>query len=253
MSKYTTEVRYICETYAGVPESQGYDRVDEIIDESQGQIFENYEIFDEAYRTVLNHKILRHYYVREICAETVGLWKLYLNNKMNEIMPYYNKLYSSALLDFNPLYDVDITTTHEGEESGENAGERDGTNQNTQTNNLTSDTDYDSTTKVRFSDTPQGGLNGMQSVEQNLYLTSATITDVDGNTTTKNTGTIGNNGTNHEESTGNFSSMKSYTERVAGKRGGLSYSKMIEEFRKTFLRIDEMIIKELEDCFFKLY
>lgn len=253
MSKYTTEVRYICETYAGVDESQGYDRVDDIIDNSQNQIFEKYEIFDEAYRAVLNHKILKHYYVREICAETVGLWKLWLNAKMDEIMPYYNKLYRSALLDFNPLYDVDVMTTHEGEESGKNSGERDGTNQNTQTNNLTSDTDYDSTTTTRFSDTPQGGLDGMQSVRDNLYLTSAQITDVDGNTTTKNTGTVGNSGSNHEESTGNFSSMKSYTERVAGKRGGISYSKMIEEFRKTFLRIDEMIIDELKDLFFKLY
>lgn len=27
--------------------------------------------------------------------------------KLNTIMPYYNQLYKSALLEFNPLYDAD--------------------------------------------------------------------------------------------------------------------------------------------------
>lgn len=37
---------------------------------------------------------------------------------MNIIMPYYNKLYESALLTFNPFYDVDLTTQHEGNQNG---------------------------------------------------------------------------------------------------------------------------------------
>ena len=85
MSKYTTQVRFICESLAGYDESQGYDEVDSIVETAAPQIFEEYPIFDEAYRLPLNKKILRHFYTREICAETVGLWKLWLNNKMNEI------------------------------------------------------------------------------------------------------------------------------------------------------------------------
>lgn len=119
MSKYTTEVRFICETYAGREESGSYADVDEIISESREQIFGEYPIFDEQYRPVLETKILRHYYTREICAETVGLWKLWLNNKMNEIMPYYNQLYQSELLKFNPFYDIDLSTSHARNENGE--------------------------------------------------------------------------------------------------------------------------------------
>ena len=32
MSKYTTEVRYICEHYAGLNESTGFEDVDEIVE-----------------------------------------------------------------------------------------------------------------------------------------------------------------------------------------------------------------------------
>ena len=107
MSKYTTQVRFICENYAGLTESVGYGKVDEIIASARKKVFDfPYPIFDETYRNVLETKILKHFYTREIGAETVGLWKLWLNTKMNEIMPYYNKLYKSELLDFNPLYDV---------------------------------------------------------------------------------------------------------------------------------------------------
>lgn len=113
MSKYTTEVRYICETEAGLDESVGGNNVEDVIRLSRGKIFDfNYPIYDESYRNVLETKILKHFYTREIGLETVGLWKLKLNTKMNEIMPYYNQLYKSALLEFNPLWTEEYQTLH---------------------------------------------------------------------------------------------------------------------------------------------
>ena len=112
MSKYTTEVRYICEIEAGLSESSGFNNIGQVLHSSHNSVIGDYPIFDEKYRETLNTKILRHYYTREICEETVGLWKLRLNTRMNEIMPYYNKLYSSELLNFNPFYDIDLTTNH---------------------------------------------------------------------------------------------------------------------------------------------
>ena len=77
MSKYTTELRYLIQS--------GFDLG-----------LRNYPIFDENYRSKLNEKILNHYYMREIGFETAGLFKRYLNVKMEEIMPYYNQMYLSA-------------------------------------------------------------------------------------------------------------------------------------------------------------
>ena len=60
----------------------------------------------------LEIKILMHFYTREIGEETFGLWQLRLCDRLNVIMPYYNQLYKSELIKFNPMYDVDLTTEH---------------------------------------------------------------------------------------------------------------------------------------------
>lgn len=63
----------------------------------------NYPIFDEGHRAILNNKIIRHYYFREICCDSPERFNFYLETKMDEIMPYYNQLYKSELLEYNPL------------------------------------------------------------------------------------------------------------------------------------------------------
>ena len=224
MSKYTTEVRFICETEAGLTESVGYSKVDEVLDKSWDKIFDSgdWEIYDEEYRPILCKKILKHFYTREIGAETAGLWKLWLNQRMTEIMPYYNQLYKSTLLEFNPLYDTDYKTegnrkTDEGEESGRETNSdytRTDNLQNKRTDNLNSkridnlqanktynseqtrtDNLHENTSGTRYdlySDTPQGALTG---VESETYLTNARkITD---------TGTRDNTGTQETETNGN--------------------------------------------------
>lgn len=113
MAKYTTEIRSICEHYAGLTESTGFEDVDEIIEKSRNKIFQNYPIFNESHRAELEHKILKHYYMREIGFETVGLFKLFLNERMAEIMPYYNKLYESETFEFDPFKNIDVWNTHE--------------------------------------------------------------------------------------------------------------------------------------------
>ena len=113
MAKYTTEIRSICEHYAGLTESTGFEDVDEIVEKARRKIFQNYPIFNENHRAELEHKILKHYYMREIGFETVGLFKLFLNERMAEIMPYYNKLYESETLEFDPFKNVDVWNTHE--------------------------------------------------------------------------------------------------------------------------------------------
>ena len=75
MSKYTTTIK-------------------NLIDNNFDFQMTSYPIFDENYRTTLNQKILNHYYENEIGFETAALFRFYLNNKLNEIMPYYNDLYN---------------------------------------------------------------------------------------------------------------------------------------------------------------
>lgn len=264
MSKYTTELRYICENYAGLDESTGYNNIAEVIELARPKIFDfDYPIFDASYKNVLETKILKHFYLREICTETIGVWKLFLNQRMNEIMPYYNKLYNSELIEFNPLYDVDLTTDHNKEVNGTGKEtieldetielERGIENDDSTTVNTTNKNDH----WDMFSETPQGGLTGVTS---NEYLTNArhitddttgsTATSTRNNDTTENTDTT-KNSTN--ERTRNLKDIEDYIQHVKGKSGGVSFSKLLQEFRDTFLNIDLRIINDLNDLFFGLW
>lgn len=243
MSKYTTQVRFICETLAGYDVSQGYGNVQEIINQTWDKVFDfDFPIFDEEYRSVLCKKILKHYYTREIGMETVGLWKLRLDTKMNEIMPYFNQLYESAKLEWNPLNDADYTKTHEGEDAGESAS--DGTH--TGTVGDVSHDETDGTVWNVFSDTPQGALTNVQN---ETYLTDARKITEDRESDGRNTRTY--NEANGVDSS--FSNTNEYIEHVVGKMPGKSYSKMIMEFRNTFLNIDVDVIDALSDLFMKLW
>ena len=61
MSNYTTQVRYICETFAGLTESAGVNDVNTIVEQAAPKIFMNFPIWDEEYRLTLETKILKHF------------------------------------------------------------------------------------------------------------------------------------------------------------------------------------------------
>lgn len=251
MSKYTTEVRFICETAAGLSESEGQTSVKQIIAAAIPSVFDfDFPIFDESYRNVLETKILKHYYTREIGLETVGLWKLKLDTKLNEIMPFYNQLYKSELIEFNPMYDVDLTRDHnlKREETTKQDATEKGTTEKTgnvddNTHTETSDnqnsestTDIQNTTGStskeqlgaskthydKYSDTPQGSL---QNVQNDTYLTNARMindtdsrtgeTTVSGNDTSKGTTTANSNTDGTSDTERNISTNDSEEKSVS--------------------------------------
>lgn len=253
MSKYTTEVRFICENSAGLSESEGANNVDSILDKCWNKVFNfDFPIFDENYRQVLCKKILKHYYTREIAHETVGRWKLALNAKLNEIMPYYNQLYKSELLEFNPFYDVDLTRSREG------SGTSNRTSNNTEINsgtskNVSSDSGTNNTVTLnKFSDTPQNSMD-TQGIADSVPLTTVTKVNEDNTTTNESTNTLTKNDSKTGNGTENINNTDKYIEKVKGKQGTENYSSLLKKFRETFLNIDMMIIDDCSDCFFTLW
>ena len=230
MSKYTTEVRFLCESLAGLTESTEYAEVDEVIDKARVKIFSfNYPIFDEAYRGVLEKKILKHFYTREIGLETYGLWKLKLDTKLNEIMPYYNKLYESALIEFNPIYTHDLYRKKDVSVDVADSTEQ-----------VASGTDSGSATKRDlYSDTPQGALTG---VENETYLTDARKTTNEYETENSNSITQSKNG----------NTLEDYLEHVYGYEGK-DASELILKYRQTFLNVDLLVLNELEELFMQVW
>lgn len=239
MSKYTTEVRFICEASCGYDMSQGYGKVSDILAQSWDKIFDfDFPIFDESYRSVLCQKILKHYYTREIGFETVGLWKLKLDTAMNEIMPYYNKMYQSANLDYNPLYDTDYRRMHEGSDESQTDVGATGDDTSHRTNTASG------TAFNAYSDTPQGSL---VNVRNETYLTNATKDTRDSTSADTYTGHTEN------DSTTKYNSTDEYVDHIVGKMPGRSYAALIKEYREALINVDMMIIDELKDLFMKLW
>lgn len=154
---------------------------------------DEYPIYDESKRRQLNDKFIRHYWMREIGCETVGHFCLWCSNTFNEIMPYYNKMYETELLNVERLLGikrhkvVDMLRDFDESSSG----------------NGSADTSTSSTGKStnKFSDTPQDELF-VSKVDAGDYLTNLTIEDTADDTTvgtkSKSDGTIKRDETNKD-------------------------------------------------------
>ncbi len=243
MSKYTTELRYICEVNSGLKESVGYSDIDTILERSWNKIFSfNFPIFKESYRKELCIKILRHFYTREISEETVGLWKLRLQSRMNEIMPYYNKLYEQWARDIDPLYNVDMHTKGGSEHQKDTTTDYDSKFTGKGNSKINGTSEHEKA----YSDTPQGGISQVKNLS---YLTN--FTDV--NNETKSTQDTTQNNTVNDTTIGSEDFTRNYIEEKYGIQGGKSYAELLNEFRQALINIDMMIIGDLENLFMLIW
>lgn len=89
MAEYTIELRHVVENH---------------------KIFDfNYPFYDETKRADFERKFIRHFYFREIGAETIDRFMLYLEDKMNTVFPYYNELFNAANIEYSILNNYNLT------------------------------------------------------------------------------------------------------------------------------------------------
>lgn len=265
MSKYTTELRFICEIKAENLEST--DDIQDVIDKSWDKIFNfDFPIWNEDYRETLCKKIIWFYYFREIGYETAGRWRAALVSKMSNIMPYYNKLYA-ALDEFDPMNATDIYIDREYQSSDTSNRQTTGKNDSTSTGAYSKSGDDDTTdsgtakgttsNQNRFLDTPQGGLNGVLDTD---YLTNATLDDGSNSMTTSNSrenaysekGSSSSDVNATNSGTDDFTGQHTHSEKYH-KHGSDDYYKNIERYQQSLYNIDRRVINELEDLFFQLW
>ena len=77
--------------------------VDDKLEDTREYIFDfDYPVLDEATKKRIEVAILKHYYYREIAFETIGQFKIKLNDRLNLIMGRYNSLYQKQDLSLSP-------------------------------------------------------------------------------------------------------------------------------------------------------
>lgn len=182
---------------------------------------DTYPIFDDNYRQTLNQKILNHYYNNEIGFETPELFKFYLNNKLNEIMPYYNTLYENLkLYDNNLMSNVNLKEVLNRETA----------------NNVSSQSNSSTDTRNLYQDTPQGSLKETD-IDNLKYATNLTLNDSN----------ITDNATSQGDGTEN------YIKTIVGNNGSKYTYELLNELKNGILNIDMMIIDDLNELFMGVF
>ena len=182
---------------------------------------QNYPIFNETYREILNNNILNYYFESEIGFETAELFKFYLNNTMQLIMPKYNEIYKAQETALeNILGNVNLYETSNRQNQNE---------VNTSSNSL-------SNNKNLFQDTPQGKLNFTELENQN-WATNYTMNKTDINDKSQS------NGNNNED----------FTRTIKGNNGNKYNLDLLSEIKTNLLNIDKLIIDELYDLFMGIF
>ena len=215
MSKYTTEVRYICEMFSGFPvEEIPLHPVNEIIEAARPAVFPfDWGAYNAAWKEKLETLVLKKYYTREIANETFALWQLQMEVRFNELAEKYNPAIEALETKGRGLslyYNVDIEST------------------NTRVDNLNTRLTGDS--KDKYSDTPQGAL---EDIDNGKYLTDY-----------RNVNTV-----SEQENTGN--QVNHATEK--GFRGSRTLDELIREEINEPLNILYRFTEEFSDLFFGLW
>ena len=143
-----------------------YTKIRNLAKETHTKIFDfDYYLSSKVEKEDFECQILNHFMMRRIGFETFTAFQLYLENKLNEILPYYNTLFD-ALSDYNLFNDGEVITRNR---------------QDNGTSVLNSTNKVDS----RFSQFPLGQL---EDINDGSYVTTQNVNDG----TSKNNGSTSN-------------------------------------------------------------
>ena len=188
---------------------------------------QDYEIFNEEYRPILNNAILSYYKFREIGFDNPIVFRDRLNQRMDLIMRNkYNALYKAKAIEFNPLYNIEIIETfdHDVNSSSSDESTAGSSNENLQLNS-------------RF---PSEEMTE-DDLSSNLFIDSAL----------KNKATVNDKNLTKGEN----KSKESYTRKTEGSSAGLPFSKAMIQLKDFYekYRLDEQVIAELSDLFMNVW
>jgi hypothetical protein len=235
MAKYTltldTLSKYVWNATGNTLPGSKKDRLQALITWLTLNDTDSYPIEVEDHRQELNIKILNHYWWYEIGVETPQLFRDRLLAKLNEIMPYYNQLYASELIQIDPINPIDYTETTDRTLKNQHQDDSKEDTKNTgtsETHGSTTHNDY-----PRSQIFPDRDYATWRDYKEENYEGSST-------------------GDRSLNNTGNYQDEEDITKK---RKGNLQFSQqtLLTQYRATFLNIDMQIIDELYELFMLIY
>lgn len=214
----------------------------------------------QTWREALNQKIINHYYFNEICCLPPDRFKLFLNNTLNEKMPYFNLLYDAMAEKWkfytggtlNEVIKADGTSSDNGTKTGTDVLARSGID--TTNNSSLQNQNSDSFNLAVSSDTPGQMLNIESDIANNTYANNAVKQ--------KNKDTYSENSNSTDTTTYNSKETTTFDEHTTADRqhndnrnrtvSGLnnkSYAELFKEYSESVRNLDLEVIDSLKDCF----
>lgn len=195
-------------------------RISNIAKNTRATIFEfDYPLSEKVDKEQFEINIINHFLMRRICTETFTSFQLMLNSKLNEIMPFYNKLFD-ALEDWKLFESGELTErTLEAETTSEGKSK--------------SQTRSNNELDKRFSDMPD---NQIANVKSGSYLSNYGF----------DTSNTSSNDEGETEAKSNSTNVERITRTPADKLS--IYKEFINEQNNIFKKL----YAELDTCFYQL-
>lgn len=281
MAKYTEQIAEIVDFYARENPKATYQQK---IDLAKKKIFDfDYPIFDEAYRGIFEDHFIKNFYMYEIGQETYGQFKMRLEIWLLTNMPYFNKLFESELIEFDPLENTSVkteytkvtdtdkdrtqgvketegVTTHtagSGSSEGTETGHTDteGTNQSFQ-RKLDDETPQD---RLGITANDGTGLINHASMINEERKTGSETGTADSRSTANSSYENTEDGSSDSERQNDLNekqtinNVEDYIQHRSGKIGVTNYADMLMKYRNTFMRIEVRIFAEMRELFMLIY
>lgn len=220
MSKYTFELREVISTFGRDEVKNWFSdyKLEDYLTPEEIQVIEDKGVWN---KDQLAERILDHYYMREIGTDGFGQFRIFIKDKMREIMETYAPVIYSASIKYDPLVNVNYSEIYSGTSNR---------NSNTTSTSNASGLAVDSTT-------PQGQISKAE-ILQGKYATSTganeSTNNINGNTT--------DNGNDE------------YIKTIKGNSGVSATSQaMIRQYRDVIRAVNTEIVYELEPLFMGIY
>lgn len=211
-------------------------KVKDLAKEGRGKIFNfDYPLTNLITKEKFETMILNHFLMRRIGFETVTLFSIQLDIKLNEIMPLYNKMFES-LENWDIFNDGEIT-----EKTGTDNRIIDNTAETSNTLENQSTTRSNEISDRRNSELPQDQL---ELLRDGSYVSNYSYDQNNGESTDNSS----SNGTSNSKN--NTKDDNQYHEIV--KRSPADKIAIYKEFQENINSIYGMIFKELECLFYQL-
>lgn len=219
-------------------------KIKDLAKSGRSKIFDfDYPLSNKISKEDFECMILNHYLTRRIGFDTVTLFKIKLNVKLNEIMPLYNKMFDA--IDGWDIFKDGEKSTRYGTDNREISSTTESENVSETENSLHNETTSSNTSDRRKSDTPQDVIDN---VKDGKYITEYNYDTNNAEDESDSTGT--SNNTTTTNNTTNTNDDNTYAETI--EKTSANKIEILKQLQQEIKSIYSLIFEDLDILFYSV-